>query len=303
MDNLLNKISIKDLRYQLKSNSIYKNDDMIISSDTVEYINFLKERTYKFDAYMFNVCIGGIYRIKVDSKEYKVYNNMLFFSTPENVLQLEEVMEQKDLKIYTIIVSYDFLKRLNIPYQDLMDLYIKVKNHPCLSIDTKEIVYILDMFKLTENKEKYYNGIYKNKIIEGLLSAFLYTIFDILNKFTDTTSSGNSLNSRQEKVFKDFINLLKTNFQSERSVKFYAEKLCITPKYLSTLVKKVSGKTALEWIDNFVILESKNMLAYTQNTIQEIANNLNFNNQSFFAKYFKHHTNMTPREYRNKIVV
>ena len=71
----------------------------------------------------------------------------------------------------------------------------------------------------------------------------------------------------------------------------------------STLLKKVSGKTALEWIDNFVILESQNMLAYTQNNIQEIANNLNFNNQSFFAKYFKHHTNMTPREYRNKVVV
>ena len=107
MDYILKKISIKELRNQLKYDSIYENDDMIISSNTVEYINFLKERTYRINAYMFNVCVGGIYRIKVDSKEYKVYNNMLFFSTPENILQLEEVIEQKDLKIYTIIVSYD----------------------------------------------------------------------------------------------------------------------------------------------------------------------------------------------------
>ena len=87
----------------------------------------------------------------------------------------------------------------------------------------------------------------------------------------------------------------------ERSVTFYAEQLCITPKYFSMLVKKLSGKSAAQWIDNYVILEAKNLLKYSDMSIQEIAYQLNFSTQSFFGKYFKHQTGMSPTEYRNKV--
>ena len=82
---------------------------------------------------------------------------------------------------------------------------------------------------------------------------------------------------------------------------FYAEKLFVTPKHLSAVLKEISGKTAGEWIDHRVILEAKLLLRTTGMNIQEISVALNFSNQSFFGKYFKHLTGLSPREYRNRI--
>ena len=79
---------------------------------------------------------------------------------------------------------------------------------------------------------------------------------------------------------------------------FYARQLCITPKYLTTLIKRISGLSVSEWIDNYVIIEAKTLLKYSTMSIQEIAYYLNFPNQSFFGKYFKNHTGMTPTAYR-----
>jgi AraC-like DNA-binding protein len=84
-----------------------------------------------------------------------------------------------------------------------------------------------------------------------------------------------------------------------RNVGFYADKLCLTPKYLSKLIKTTSGKSAPEWIDSYVILEAKNLLKYSDIAIKEIVYRLNFPNQSVFYKFFKARTGMTPSEYRN----
>ena len=80
---------------------------------------------------------------------------------------------------------------------------------------------------------------------------------------------------------------------------FYASHLGLTPKYLSKLIKQVSGWSAPDWIDSFVILEAKNMLKYTDDSIKEIVFKLHFPNPSVFYKFFKAHTGMTPSEYRN----
>jgi len=87
-------------------------------------------------------------------------------------------------------------------------------------------------------------------------------------------------------------------YKKERSVSFYAGKLYVTPKYLSSLVKAVSGKTAGEWIAEIVVLESKVLLKSSSKSIQEISVELNFANQSFFGKYFKQHTGMSPYAYK-----
>lgn len=80
---------------------------------------------------------------------------------------------------------------------------------------------------------------------------------------------------------------------------FYADQLCLSPKYLSKLIKEVSGKSAPEWINAYVMLEAKHLLKYTDISIKEIVFKLNFSNQTVLYKYFKAHTGMTPTEYRN----
>ena len=101
-------------------------------------------------------------------------------------------------------------------------------------------------------------------------------------------------------MFERFIRAVSESYKEERSVSYYADKMFLTAKHLSTVVKEISGKTAGEWIDSFVILESKALLKSSELSIQEIADELHFANQSFFGKYFKHHTGMSPKEYRRQ---
>ena len=105
---------------------------------------------------------------------------------------------------------------------------------------------------------------------------------------------------RREEFFERFMELLTQYHKQERSMGFYAERLHITPKYLSSVIKEVSGKSAAEWIDQYVILEAKALLRYSGLSIQEIAYELNFSTQSFFGKYFKHHTGISPSAYKHK---
>ena len=100
-------------------------------------------------------------------------------------------------------------------------------------------------------------------------------------------------------VYARFIELVTRHHSKERGVGFYADKLCITPKYLSKIVKDTSGLSAPQWIDQYVILEAKQMLKHSDLCIKEISEELNFPNPSFFFKYFKKHTGLTPNQYRN----
>lgn len=95
-----------------------------------------------------------------------------------------------------------------------------------------------------------------------------------------------------------FFRLLSLHHAQERSVTFYASKLCVTPKYLSTVVKKVSGKTPYVWIKEETIKEMEYRLCHTQSSIKEIAYELNFPNCSFFGKFFKAEKGMSPLLYR-----
>ena len=105
--------------------------------------------------------------------------------------------------------------------------------------------------------------------------------------------------SRKEELFMRFLAAVQQYYTKERNVTFYADKLCISPKYLSSVVHEVSGKYATQWITDYVILECKAMLKTEGDSVKNVCNRLNFPNQSFFAKYFKQHTGMTPREYKS----
>ena len=103
----------------------------------------------------------------------------------------------------------------------------------------------------------------------------------------------------QDRISNQFLALVQEHFRKERFLDFYASKLEITPKHLSRTVKKQTGFTAVEWIERFVILESKVLLKSSNLNIQQIADELNFPSQSFFGKYFKKFTGMSPKEFRN----
>ena len=139
----------------------------------------------------------------------------------------------------------------------------------------------------------------KREIIGSLLTSLTYVSADVWEEQLDQAKqhAGGS-SARTKQIFDRFISLVNEHHNSQRNMAFYADELCLTPKYLSKLIKQASGRSAPEWIDAFVILEAKNMLKYSDMAIKEIVYKLHFANQSVFYKFFKAHTGLTPSEYR-----
>ncbi|KAA6339197.1 Arabinose operon regulatory protein [termite gut metagenome] len=107
--------------------------------------------------------------------------------------------------------------------------------------------------------------------------------------------------SHKEEIVQQFIRLILSHCKQQHEVSFYAKELCITSGYLSRIMKTSSGKTAIKWISDALIAESKILLRRPNVNIQQVSDELHFGDQSSFGKFFKKHMGLTPMEYKNEI--
>ena len=133
------------------------------------------------------------------------------------------------------------------------------------------------------------------QVILNLTAAFLWQADYLWNRHEN--ESRGSL-SREQRVFTDFVQLVSRYATQEHNIDFYAQHLFLSPRYMSTLVKQVSGKAAKQWIDDAIITRIKVELRHTNKSAAEIADEMNFPNPSFFCKYFKRMTGMTTQVFR-----
>ena len=170
-----------------------------------------------------------------------------------------------------------------------MSLY----NTPVHPISEEIASYAKTIFATLHRAASKEDNPYRLQVMENIIKVFYYSgITEIQQVCNEATAYNNNLVER-------FIELVQDHYREERLIGFYANKLCITPKYLSKLVKEHTGRSAGEWIENHVILEARALLQSSDKTIQQIAVLLNFPNQSFFGKYFKRATGMSPKQYRH----
>ena len=228
--------------------------------------------------------------------EFKLKKDSIFIFTPKNVLQ---VNSQQYFKADVIAISPDFMRRINIDIKNMMPLFLKFVENPALTLTPEESRSMRGMIAQIERETRGPETHFSFDIVSGLIAATIYKVGDIMYHYLAEHPEGqNNSHNRAEEYFKQFTHLLGEHFREERSVGFYARQLCITPKYLTTLIKRISGQSVSEWIDNYVILEAKTLLKYSTMSIQEIAYYLNFPNQSFFGSYFKRNTGMSPSQYK-----
>lgn len=269
------------------------SDDIIITNN-VEYRELFKYPC-RLDAITMLVCISGEISSSLNLKEYTTHKNGVIVCLPEDIIQIEAV---KDLEAYAVIISASFLREAHIDLQKLLPLYLGIKSQPQIYISDTEM-QLLQYYHIlaTEVLESSENE-HKREILLGLLSALVYKVIDLIKyKQVHSTEMYMKTTQRSEILFDQFMLLLNMHHTKEHSVKFYATKMSLTANYLSGVIKEFSGKTAAEWIDQYIVLEAQTLLKFSGMTIQEIAYHLNFATQSSFGKYFKQQTGMSPKNY------
>ena len=250
----------------------------------------------RIDAFIIGVGTEGETSVSFNLHEFKLKKDSIFIFTPKNVLQ---VNSQQYFKADVIAISPDFMRRINIDIKNMMPLFLKFVENPALTLTPEESRSMRGMIAQIERETRGPETHFSFDIVSGLIAATIYKVGDIMYHYLAEHPEGqNNSHNRAEEYFKQFTHLLGEHFREERSVGFYARQLCITPKYLTTLIKRISGQSVSEWIDNYVIIEAKTLLKYSTMSIQEIAYYLNFPNQSFFGSYFKRNTGMSPSQYK-----
>lgn len=250
----------------------------------------------RIDAFIIGVGTEGETSVSFNLHEFRLKKDSMFIFTPKNILQ---VNSQQYFKADVIAISPDFMRRINIDIKNMMPLFLKFVENPTLALTPEESRSMRGMIAQIERETRGPETHFSFDIVSGLIAATIYKVGDIMYHYLAEQPEGqNNSHNRAEEYFKQFTHLLGEHFREERSVGFYARQLCITPKYLTTLIKRISGQSVSEWIDNYVILEAKTLLKYSTMSIQEIAYYLNFPNQSFFGSYFKRNTGMSPSQYK-----
>jgi len=251
----------------------------------------------RINAYIAMLCIEGSVEIISNLKHYKIEKNCIYVSMPRDIIQL---CDWSECKLYIMVFDDNFIRKFNLNYNDILSVFLGIQKHPCVELTVQEAVSLQDtFFSLKNEMEEFKNKEYCNEIVMSYINLITYKACSYLSRYLEAKDVENeTLNKRSQEYYNRFMSLLRQNFKNERSLDFYAAKLCITPKYMTSLIKKTSGKSALEWINDCVILEAKNLLKYSDMSIQQISEYLSFSNQSFFSQYFRRLSGCSPSEYR-----
>lgn len=281
-------------RYSSKHGSDYI---YCIVGNLSEYAKSAKS-IFRFDGIILLLCNKGTVTLCVNLTTVTLTACDMFVFNMEDTVTLVESSD--DLNLSVLAIGRDFVKDINFNLQ-ILERY-DIVNSPtyATSLSDKDYEIFKSYFSLLDHNAltRGYDAdadLFTRNIARNLIASIFYQFISIRRKQRPIEAKPAS---RRTAYVYDFIQLVHANYRRERTIKFYADKLFISPKYLSLIIKEGTGRTAAEWIDHCVIMEAKNLLRFSNMNVQQIAYELNFSNQSSFGKYFKHLVGMSPSQFQ-----
>lgn len=276
-------------------------DDLLIADIRYDKELRMFQYPFRFDGYIIIFCMKGRIRMDVNLDSFQIAEGSLVLSVPGNIIRVSGIESQdRDLSFVIVAMSKNFMSGVRFDFNKLFNESVALMDNPCISLKEEERKICRKYLDL--GAELISSDVQNRKeAVSGLISSVSYVLGSIwVSRLSEAVRRPQAPSAKAKNIYDQFLRLVTEYHTSERNMAFYADKLCLTPKYLSKLVKTVSGRSAPDWIDAFVILEAKNMLKYSDLSIKEIVGKLNFPNQSVFYKFFKAHTDKTPSQYRNE---
>ncbi|MCF0177362.1 MAG: AraC family transcriptional regulator [Bacteroidales bacterium] len=260
------------------------------------HVQTLVNQPFKTEDHVFLLCTGGWIDGKVNMVPRHLDGYGFILMRPGQVVQFTSVSD--DFQMLLVIVSSEFLSRMGMNLTEFMpfNFLIKMLDSPIIKLrkeDTKDAIALFNlMFRLAKNED----NPYREKSILNVIKAFCYEAGYYIMK-----NNPEVVAPQQNSVVERLLPLIRQHFRKHRETSFYASKLSLSPNYLYKVVMSVSGKSVRGWIEDYVVMEAKAMLRSSSMSVQQIAENLNFPSQTFFGKYFKRVTGVSPKQYREQI--
>ncbi len=285
-------------------NSWRHNLDAVTSEDhRVDADFFLVERyamsPAHYEPFTLDVCtaiilLEGTNVFSINMVRYEVSAPAMIVMMPGQIFQyIERKSEYQEMK--ALVMSDKFFNGLFGESSLSEPLFASFHTNPILSLNPDDTQVLELYFSLLSNLLKSTGNPYRLKAVQALTKTLFYGYFYNRHSYEEFSVAGHD-----KEVWERFRELLKQHYKQERQVAFYADKLCFTPKYLSRIIREISGRSVSEWIDYYIIMESKALLRSTDMTIQQLSMQMNFASQALFGKFFKRVTGLSPKEYRQQ---
>lgn len=284
---------------QMASSEVF-GDALIVSNlhnrrnDTQRLVNM---PTVRLNAIAFFICTHGKVSFHIDYKDYHLRSDMLLQLNSVHILN--NVRMSSDFEGYFVAISPKLAHNIIDEVHAIKKVYINLK-HSLQLIQLVEsessglIENIIRIIKVMKSS----GHAFQSYMLKNETSNFLLEIANIYLIRSKKEEIINDTISRKEEIVQNFIRLVFDHCKKEHEVTFYAENLCMTSGNLSRILKTVSGKTAIKWISDSLVVESKLLLQNPNITIQQVADELHFGDQSSFGKFFKKHVGCTPKEFK-----
>lgn len=259
--------------------------------DVAKYLDILGQ-PYRLTEGRLVYIKSGSAKIKIDLRDIEFYSEQFIIVSAGTVIQLTEI--SSDFDICIMAFPNDLMS--DIPQNELLQEYIIGRLF--IQLDLKED----DINRITQMLNLIWAISNDTPFVAEQLKYLILVLFYQLNiiRSREQKIILDKKTSRQEDIFNSFIKMLNESSFINRNVSYYADQLFIVPRYFSSVIKQVSGKNASQWINEAVVQEAKLMLNHTNKLIYQIADELNFPSSTFFCKFFKRMTGLTPEEYRSK---
>lgn len=248
-------------------------------------------QTTKLQGCLFVLCTRGECTFNIYATEYKMKEGCLVTILPNSFVRMG--YQSPDCRLFILGFDHELLNNSYI-FSTMVDYIPFIFESPVIELDKKSARVVEDYIwvmlrangvrKFVENKE----------FVSTVLNSFIYG----LGRSYELSVTKDVASSRGREIVKKLSRLIIANYTKERSPAFYADLLHLTPQHLSTTVSKVTGKKVTDIIAQLVIIDAQAKLRSTNLSIQEVAYSLNFPNVSFFGKYFKRYTGLSPRAFR-----
>lgn len=250
---------------------------------------------HRFGLGCFIMVHSGNAHISINLTDYEVSANSLVTVLPRSIIQVKEW--SNDYKCDLVAFSANFVKDLTL-IRSVINQMDNIGNMPILDLSEDECSLAKHYWHLLQMIYGHDSGNeMKSGAVGNLLLSFFYCICGMYANRMSRHDDASHM--RKEELTRRFMILVLRHCEREREVRYYADKLCVTPQYLNAVIKYTKGETASSIIKRLTVLIIESQLKSSTKSIQDIAGDLNFPNASFFAKFFKRETGMTPKQYRD----